>query len=387
MDRHCQAASKVTDYRRYHLSGDLEQVVQGKVSGTVDLIENRQPIMEQDPIDDNAMPEQLQELLKEQKQNSSKLQQQLEAMQIKNELEAEQLQQEQWKLAIEQLKLTREQINQQHEENMEKIRSMASEPAQWASASQAVSWLQDQISKNQVGRGEEGAPWEGTGGKEPNNPRHHMLEQLHKQRDDIQRQMNDLLTEEEDREPTQLADLLEQAIGDKNRGKTEQELLLEQIRTALAPKETERDPNRALLRVLITGQNKATGQGGTSTLKPELLNKLSGHAEFSMAEWLASLNKQKEGESEVNRILNKLDDDSDCRAGCKHSSIRSGMLDKSTANIRPKEVWPQKNFGEDWAEEEIKFKQLRFEHLVAGETRTIETCSDPAQILGRLHLL
>ena len=67
--------------------------------------------------------------------------------------------------------------------------------------------------------------------------------------------------------------------------------------------------------------------------------------------------------------------------------MKSGMLDKSTTNIQHKEVWPQKNLGEDWAEEEIEFKQLCFEHLVAGETRTIETCSDPAQTLGRLRLL
>ena len=86
-------------------------------------------------------------------------------------------------------------------------------------------------------------------------------------------------------------------------------------------------------------------------------------------------------------MLNKLDDVSDCRLECKHTKTRSGMLDKSSTNIRHKEVWPQKNLGEDWAEDEVEFKQLRFEHLVAGETRTIETCSDPAQILGRLHLL
>ena len=30
---------------------------------------------------------------------------------------------------------------------------------------------------------------------------------------------------------------------------------------------------------------------------------------------------------------------------------------------------------------------MKFEHLVAGETRTIETCSEPAEILGRLRLL
>ena len=161
---------------------------------------------------------------------------------------------------------------------------------------------------------------------------------------------------------------------------------MEQIRTALGPKES-KDPNKVLLKALITGQNKARGASGTTMLKPEILNRLQGEGEFSMAEWLASLNKQDEGESEVHRILNKMDDEFDCRNDCRHSKMRSGMLDKSTTNIIRKEVWPQKNLGEDWAEEEVEFKQLRFEHLVAGETRTIETCTDPAQILGRLRLL
>ena len=104
-----------------------------------------------------------------------------------------------------------------------------------------------------------------------------------------------------------------------------------------------------------------------------------------MAEWLASLNRQEEGESNVSKLLTK-DDESDCRQDCRHAK-KSGMLDKSTMNIRHKEVWPQKNLGEDWAKEEMEFKQLRFEHLVAGETRTIEVCTEPAEILGWLRLL
>ena len=43
--------------------------------------------------------------------------------------------------------------------------------------------------------------------------------------------------------------------------------------------------------------------------------------------------------------------------------------------------------GGGLADEEVEFKQLRFDHLVARETRTIEVCTDPAQILGRLRLL
>ena len=100
-----------------------------------------------------------------------------------------------------------------------------------------------------------------------------------------------------------------------------------------------------------------------------------------MNEWLAQFNKDDEGESLLKFPLGEGEGE------CKHSKMKSGMLEKSTMNIRQKQVWPQKNLGEDWAEDELDFKQLRFEHLVAGETRTIETCTEPAQILGRLQLL
>ena len=183
-----------------------------------------------------------------------------------------------------------------------------------------------------------------------------------------------------------LLETLRRAIPARDK-KSDQELLLEQLKTTLAPTEQERDPTQALLKALITSHIKTTGTGGVSSLKPDILNKLTGEAEFSMAEWLASLNKQEEGESHINRLLGRVDEESDCRSECKHSKMKSGMLDKSTTNIQHKEVWPQKNLGEDWAEDEIEFKQLRCEHLVAGETRTIETCADLAQILGRLRLL
>ena len=95
-----------------------------------------------------------------------------------------------------------------------------------------------------------------------------------------------------------------------------------------------------------------------------------------MADWLAMFNKQDQGES-------KLYFDDEYKS--KHS--RSGILDKSTSNIQRKETWPQKNLLEDWADEEVSFNQMTFEHLIAGEARTIELCTEPAQILGRLKLL
>ena len=160
-----------------------------------------------------------------------------------------------------------------------------------------------------------------------------------------------------------------------------QEVLLQQLKTALTAQKEE-DPNKALLKALVTQQNKTAGEGGTSMLKPSILNKLAAGNSNTMAEWLASLNKQEEGESEISKFPLLIEDDSTNRP----SKVKSGILDKAITNIQQKQVWPQQNLGEDWADE-VEFKQMRFEHLVAGETRTIKTCTDPAEILGRLRLL
>ena len=300
-------------------------------------------------------PEELEQQLREQKEASLKLQQQVETMKLQNKLEAEQLQQQQWELALEQLRQSWAAMNQQHEENMERIRKAGNGPSQPLS-DQAVAWITAQLGRANL-----------TEQDQDKDRRVMRMEQLQKQKEELQRQIEDIAKGEEDSAqeyPPSLRDLLSGC----NKPRSEQEILLEQVRTTLGPKEAERDPNKALLRALLMAQNKTTGQGGTSTLKPDLFNKLMGDREFSMAEWLASLNKQEEGESDIGRLLNRVDDDLDCRGECRHSK-KSGMLDKSTRNIRHKEVWPQKNLGEDWAEEEIEFKQLRFKHLVAGKPK------------------
>ena len=350
-------------------------MVHGKVNDTIELLQGKSTTMSL--VSEEATPEQLQALLKEQKEASSKLQQQVESQKIRNALETERLQQEQWELALTRLKEEREQILSQHEENMGKLRRMTPEAAR--TPSHAVAWPQDQLNTHESRDSSTGT-----------SEKTQLVEDLKKQQEELQRRIDDALstgnaTQQPNVMGTQpdIIGTLRKALEDRNKPKSEQELLLEQIRMALAPKEADKDPNKALLKALLTTQNKTTGASGTTTLKPELLHRLTGDTKFSMAEWLATLNKQEEGESEAIKLL----DDSDCRAECKHSKNKSGMLDKSTTNIRHKEVWPQKNLGEDWAEEEMEFKQLKFEHLVAGETRTIETCSEPAQILGRLRLL
>ena len=150
---------------------------------------------------------------------------------------------------------------------------------------------------------------------------------------------------------------------------------------ALAGKKEE-DPNKALLKALITGQNKMPGEGGTNTLKTSILNGLlTPEGTNNMAEWLANLNKQEEGESDLAKLLLMGEGEP------KQPKAKSCILDKATTNIQQKQVWPQQNLGEDWADEDVEFRQLKFEHLVAGETHTIETCTHLAQILGRLRLL
>ena len=146
------SASKVTDFRRYHLSGDLDEVVQGKVSGTVKQIEAHATAMNPSAIPVDATQEQLQQMIKEQKENSSKLQQQMEVLQLRNTLEAEQMQQQQWELTIQKLKQTRDMMTQQHEVNMTKISDMAEEAGE-PSTGQAVAWMQDQFRKMGLGGG------------------------------------------------------------------------------------------------------------------------------------------------------------------------------------------------------------------------------------------
>ena len=74
---------------------------------------------------------------------------------------------------------------------------------------------------------------------------------------------------------------------------------MQQLKEALEPKR-QQDPNKTLLRALITAQNKDTAPVGANTLKQDLLDKIMGEnpeGEKRMADWLALLNKQEEGES------------------------------------------------------------------------------------------
>ena len=186
MERQKRSASKVTDFHKFHLSGDLDQIVQGQVSRVVGAIESPQ-VMEDPTYDEDATPEQLQELLKEQKESSARMQQQVEAMKLGNELEHKRLQQEQWALALQQLKLSREKLNAEHEENMARIRNLSKDREQ--ANGEAVQWLHSQLNKDQSLQGE--GP--NSSQREEPSPRQIRVEQLQRQQEELQKQIEDLM--------------------------------------------------------------------------------------------------------------------------------------------------------------------------------------------------
>ena len=79
MERPRQAATKVTDFRKYHLSGDLDITLQGRVDTRISQFEMAKT------------QEELQKQLEEEKAQSKQMLEEVEFMKIQNELEAEKL--------------------------------------------------------------------------------------------------------------------------------------------------------------------------------------------------------------------------------------------------------------------------------------------------------
>ena len=361
MDRP-RRVTKVTNYRKFHLSGDLEEEVVGLVDTRVSQFEMAKS------------QEELQKQLEQEKQNKRMLEE-MELAKIESELEAERMKRQELQVAMQQLKEAREHATQEHDKCIENMKRIASE-ARTQSSQSTMDWFKEQISTINKDTSHTHTPEE--------ESRKAEIKELKAQQEDISKRLAEL---ESSPETVQSDNPLLEAI--KHMGQPgqasgpSQELLLQQLKTALAGKEEE-DPNKALLKALLTAQNRTPGEGGTNTLRTSLMQKISRpESDNSMADWLASLNRQEEVESNIPRIPFMGEDE----GSAKHGKARSGILDKATTNIQQKQVWPQQNLGEDWADEDIEFKQIKFEHMVAGESRTIETCTDPAEILGRLRLL
>ena len=372
MDRTKRAASKVTDFCRYHLSGDLNSSLQGKVGQAIGEWEEK---ME---LPSTASVEEIRRAVESQKQEQAEREAELEKLTLRNAYEAGVLKQQQWEAAMNQLKEAKDRMLQEHQESMKQIQEMADKSTATHS-SDIQNWLKQQLAKETPDKDQQEV-----------EEAQKKLQELKTQQQQIQEQIENLqgVLNPRQKDTADIWTTLKQTLAQGNK-EAEQTLLMQQLKASLNGKDE--DPNKTLLRALISTQNKTSTPVGANQLKPELLEKLllsqEGRGENNMAEWLASLNKQEEGESQFTLFRNLLEGRSDPDSEGRVTKVRSGILDRAATNIRRKETWPQQNLGEDWAEEQIEFKHIRFEHLVAGECRTIKTCTEPAQILGRLKLL
>ena len=326
-------------------------------------------------VSDHAMAtiEDLKQQLQQQKEINEQIKRDLEEARLRQELEAERMKQIEWERAKEKILLQQEQAKKQHEETLKEIENTETKVEEQSALEQLKKQLEQLKGTGSIPPHPEG----------PTPKEAQVADQLKdlaaKQQDIINAARQAVKGHEQ---VPAIQDLL-QKIGnleekpeDKPDDQTKlMESLIKMIQGK--PAEPKVDEQKEILKQFLTESNKTTTTGGATTLKPELLKKLTGESDkFHMWEWLSSFNRH--GSEEAKCDI--------CAEDCKHHK-KSGMLDKATTNIQHKETWPQKNLLEDWADEDMEFKQMQFEHMVAGETRTIETCTNPAEILGRLKLL
>ena len=185
MDRPCRVASRVTDYRQYHLSRDLEEVVQGLVQGTVSRLEANMSEHNQIPVPDEEQNKELLAEAKELKEKSIQMQLQVENMKLHNKIEAEKMQQEQWAAAMEQLKMAWEQMMQEHQNNLKQIQAIPTTTR----AAPAVNWLQEELQAQGASRGANNKE-DRTAEEEKEKAR--LVKELQKQQEELQRQIEDI---------------------------------------------------------------------------------------------------------------------------------------------------------------------------------------------------
>ena len=132
MDRSKRAATKVTDFFKYHLLGDLDTHLVGRVDDRIHQFEM------------SNTTEELQKQLEEERENSRRLQGDLEAMRIRNELEMEKQKQKQWETAKQQLQEVHEQAEREHYRALEEMTDRA-EASNSEKNSQVMEWFKAQL--------------------------------------------------------------------------------------------------------------------------------------------------------------------------------------------------------------------------------------------------
>ena len=186
--------------------------------------------------------EELQQQLEQEKEQSRKLMEDAELMKLINELKTEKLKQKQWQEAMDQLRETKEHMEQEHAKVLSNIKEMGDNSRQ--DISQGVTqWLRTQLEDATQSGGPDRE--EVIRANREKEAREKAILELREQQEEINRRLAELT-----------GDISTPGAGTSITG---QEALLQQLRTALAGRKEE-DPNRALLKAFITAQNKTQGR-------------------------------------------------------------------------------------------------------------------------------
>ena len=344
------------------------QSVQGDQDGNSDNSVHLGQI--QNSITGTTGMEELQAELKRLQEQNAQLQSKAEEMELRHKIEQEKRSQVELETKLRTAAKNNEDEQRAHEKRIEDIGQLRKE-LEDTTVDPAV-WLRQKLQQL-------------TGEVVPQEDKHQAqrqkLEQLLEQQKKLANQAKDIVGEEADM-PQDIMVLL-QALGANSQPPKEtldeQQVLMQQLQAALSRDNKNTAPQRELMKQFLVDSSKTEAAGGVNTLKPDLLKRMLGESDqFNMAEWLARYNVQDIGESFS-------DIQGDVEGGSKKQ--KSGMLDKAGTSIHRKVIWAQKNLMEDWADEDVDFKQINFDHLVAGEMRTIEMCTEPAEILARIRLI
>ena len=179
MERPKCNATKIQDYRKYHLSGDLDNTLQGKVGEVVNWWEHKATMAD---LPDDASAEQIKEALVKQKEEEERRQTELETLTLQGEYEAGLQRKQQWEAAMSHLQEAKERRDREHEESMQIMKTMA-EKASSTDSSTVKDWLQQQLDKYKAGEASEPDPDEA---KRQEEQKQQELRDLQQQQEEIQ---------------------------------------------------------------------------------------------------------------------------------------------------------------------------------------------------------
>ena len=283
-----------------HLSATSDIEVSGDGTNSGIHLEYTQKLV-QSPRPHNSlyskMSDELKAEIEKQRRAAEELQQQVAEAELKNELEAQMQQQEAWKMTLAKLEEMKTERNKRHKEKLASLQAVSINIGD--DQNPQMEWLKKKME-------ELGLP------TPPADP-----EQIRKQEEATKAKaaLQDILTQQK-----QLAERATEAIkgteltpelnallsaihttGTPTQAEktptNQQDLLMEQLKASLMTKNTPTtgDWQKDVLRQFLTNSSKTTTAGGATTLKPDILKRLTNEQdEFSMADWLATLNRKKQ---------------------------------------------------------------------------------------------